>query len=174
LGADIPEVNNTAITLAQASTTAAVADLHITANSYHTDVAALNRRAAQLRAFYSRDLHNRFDPKLWRAEIDGEVVGMALTGPSQDIVGPWVGQLYQIHVHPDHRRKGIGTALHTTCLDAWRAAGITVGVLEVWSRDERAQTFYESHGWRPDGHTRPGPRDDTGDSTYLRLRRTIT
>lgn len=165
------------IRLAQAADTARVAEVHISArNSYydgHVDVAALDRRAAQLRAFYT-DAPERFDRRLWCAELDGEVVGMALTGPSQDIVGPWVGQLYQIHVHPDHWRKGIGTALHTTCLDAWRAAGITVGILEVWSRNERAQAFYESHGWRPDGHTRPGPRDDTGDTTYLRLRRTIT
>jgi ribosomal protein S18 acetylase RimI-like enzyme len=162
------------IRLAQASDTAAVAEVHITArNAYydgHVDVEAMDRRAAQLRMFYSRDLHDRFDRKVWCAEVDGEVVGMAMVGPPGDILGPWVGQLYQLHVHPDHWRRGIGTALHTACLDAWRATGVTVGVLEVWSSNERAQAFYESHGWRPDGHTRPGP----GDSTYLRLRRTIT
>jgi len=160
------------IRLAQAVDTVAVAEVHIAArNSYydgHVDIEALDRRASQLRAWYT-DRPERFARRLWCAEVGGEVVGMALTGPSQDVVGPWVGQLYQIHVHPDHWRKGIGSALHAACLAAWRDAGITVGILEVWSRNERAQSFYESHGWRPDGHTRSGPND----TTYLRLRRTI-
>lgn len=160
------------IRLAQAEDTAAVAEVHITArNSYydgHVDVGALDRRAAQLRTIY-QDMPQRFDRSLWCAEIDGEVVGMALTGPPKDWLGPWVGELYQIHVHPEHWRKGVGSALHATCVEAWRAAGVTVGVVEVWSRNERAQAFYESHGWRPDGHARSGP----GDTTYVRLRRTI-
>lgn len=160
------------IRLAQTEDTAAVAEVHITArNSYyngHVDIDVLDRRAAQLRGIY-RDMPQRFDRALWCAEVDGEVVGMALIGPPKDWLGPWVGELYQIHVHPDHWRKGIGTALHATCVDAWREAGVTVGVVEVWSHNERAQAFYESHGWRPDGHSRPGP----GDTTYVRLRRTI-
>ncbi|WP_166664171.1 GNAT family N-acetyltransferase [Actinophytocola oryzae] len=160
------------IRLATPTDKAAAAEVHIVArNTYyegHVDVAALDRRAAQLRAFYTEKL-DRFDRRLWCAEIDGDVVGMALTGPSMDNLGPWVGQLYQIHVRPDHWREGIGTALHRTCLDAWREAGVTVGVLEVWSNNERAQSFYESHGWRPDGHSRPGK----GETTYRRLRRTI-
>lgn len=103
------------------------------------------------------------------AELDGEIVGMALTGPPKDYLLPWVGQLYQIHVTPNHWRKGIGSALHEACTTAWRETGITVGVLEVWSNNARAQSFYESHGWRPDGNTRKGPAD----TKYVRLRRTI-
>jgi ribosomal protein S18 acetylase RimI-like enzyme len=72
-------------------------------------------------------------------------------------------------VRPDHWRKGIGTALHEACMAAWRKGGITVGVVEVWSHNGRAQAFYESHGWRADGHTRPGPAG----TEYVRLRRTI-
>jgi ribosomal protein S18 acetylase RimI-like enzyme len=163
---------NMEIRLARAADTAAVAEVHITArNTYydgHIDIETLDRRAAQLRAIY-RDMPERFSRKLWCAEIDGEVVGMALTGSPTDWLGPWVGQLHQIHVRPDHWRKGIGTALHDTCIDAWRSAGVTVGVLEVWSRNERAQAFYESHGWRLDGHSRPGG----GGTSYVRLRRTI-
>jgi len=163
---------NMEILLAVAEDTAAVAEVHITArNTYydgHVDIAKLDRRAAQLREFY-RSAPERFDRRLWCAKIDGEVVGMALTGPSLDNFGPWVGQLYQIHVHPDHWRKGVGSALHTACIEAWREGGVTVGMLEVWSRNERAQAFYESHGWRPDGHIRPGDAD----TTYIRLRRTI-
>lgn len=149
-----------------------MAEVHIAArNTYydgHVDIAELDRRADELRTIY-RDMPERFNRTLWCAELDGELVGMALTGPSFAWLGPWVGQLHQIHVHPDHWRKGIGTALHDKCVTAWRESGVTVGVLEVWSQNDKAQSFYESHGWRPDGHTRPGP----GDTTYLRLRRTI-
>jgi ribosomal protein S18 acetylase RimI-like enzyme len=163
---------NMEISLARAEDTAAVAEVHITArNSYYdgfVDIAKLDRRAAQLREFY-QTAPERLERRLWCAKIDGEVVGMALIGPSQDNLGPSVGQLYQIHVHPDHWRKGVGSALHTACMEAWRDAGVTVGTVEVWSRNERAQAFYESHGWRPDGHTRPG---DAG-TTYIRLRRTV-
>lgn len=132
------------------------------------DVDVLDRRAALLRTFYG-DLRGRFDRRLLCAELDGEVVGTALTGPPRDNFGPWVGELYRLHVHPGHRRTGIGGRLHDACLSAWRAAGVTVGVLEVWSLDTGAQAFYESHGWRPDGHTRTGA-DGTG---HLRLRRAI-
>jgi ribosomal protein S18 acetylase RimI-like enzyme len=160
------------IRLAEHADGAAVAEVHIAArNAYydgHLEVEALDRRAAQLRAIYG-GMPERFERNLWCAEVDGEIVGMALIGPPKAWLGPWVGELYQIHVRPDHWRKGIGTALHDVCVESWRDAGITVGVLEVWSRNERAQAFYESHGWRPDGHTRRGYEDDT----YVRLRRTI-
>lgn len=163
---------NVEIRLAAAEDALAVAEVHIASrNAYYegqVDVEALDRRAAQLRGFYQGN-PERFDRRLWCAEQDGEVVGMALTGPPSDYLLPWVGQLYQIHVRPDHWREGIGTALHTACVTAWRDAGVTVGVLEVWSNNERARAFYESHGWRPDGNTRKGPAD----TRYVRLRRTI-
>lgn len=163
---------NVKIRLAEPADALAVAEVHIRSrNSYYegqVDLEALDRRAAQLRMFYTDD-PARFDRRLWCAELDGDVVGMALTGPPLDYLLPWVGQLYQIHVHPDHVRKGIGTRLHDACVTAWREAGITVGVLEVWSNNQRAQAFYESHGWRPDGDERTGPSE----TTYVRLRRTI-
>ncbi|MFL6123776.1 N-acetyltransferase family protein [Actinophytocola sp.] len=160
------------IRLAERADGAAVAEVHIEGrNAYyngHVDVETLDRRAAQLRGIYG-DMPTRFDRNLWCAEVDGEIVGMALVGPPQEWLGPWVGELYQIHVRPDHWRRGIGSALHEACMGAWRAGGITVGVVEVWSRNDRAQAFYESHGWRADGHTRPGPAG----TEYVRLRRTI-
>lgn len=152
---------------------AAVAEVHIEArNAYydgHVDVADLERRTAQLRAFYPNLLASRFDGRLLSASIDGTVVGMALTGPPRDNFGPWVGELYQIHVRPEHWRKGVGTRLHEECVAAWRATGVTVGVLEVWFRNDRARAFYESHGWLPDGHIR-----EARDGTHARLRRAIT
>lgn len=132
-------------------------------------VELLDRRATELRTFY-RDRHDRFDRRLWCAKLDGSVVGMALVGPPLDNFGPWVGQLHQLEVHPAHRGRGIGARLHETCVESWRASGVTVGVLEVLSRNVSAVSFFESHGWRPDGHTRVG----RGDVSYLRLRRAVS
>jgi RimJ/RimL family protein N-acetyltransferase len=46
-----------------------------------------------------------------------------------------------------------------------RDASLTTGVLEAWESNSRAQAFYARHGWRPDGHRRPGPGGD-----YVRMR----
>lgn len=122
----------------------------------------------RLRSFYG-DMNGRFTRDTWYAELDGEVVGTATTGPPRAIFGPWVGELHHLEVHPDHRRQGIGTRLHNACVDTWRSRGITVAVVELPTDDTPTHDFYESHGWRPDGHTRQGLQG----IAYLRLRRAI-
>lgn len=121
----------------------------------------------RLRSFYG-DMAGRFARDVWYAEVDGEVVGTAMTGPPRGIYGPWVGELYRLEVREGHRRRGIGARLHDACLTAWRSRGVTVGILELRAADETSRDFYESHGWRPDGHTRPGQQGE-----YVRLRRAI-
>lgn len=127
----------------------------------HVEVTAPDARALLMRSFYP-DGHARFDSVVFRAEADGVTVGTARVGPPHDLFGPWVGQLHELTVAEGHRGRGVGTRLHDACLSAWRAAGVTVGMLEVATPAEL--DFYESRGWTPDGHTR---------SAYLRLRRTI-
>lgn len=143
-------------------------DIQLADPADYDEVAVLDRRATELRSFY-RDHHDRFNRRLWCAKVDGVVVGMALAGPPLDNFGPWVGQLHQLQVAPAHQGQGIGARLHETCVESWRASGITVGVLEVSSGNVSATAFFESHGWRPDGHTRPG----FGDTSYVRLRRAV-
>jgi ribosomal protein S18 acetylase RimI-like enzyme len=131
------------------------------------DVERLDRRATELRTFYPGG-HERFTRRLWQVALAGEVVGVALTGPPLDNLGPWVGQLHRLEVQAAHRGKGIGATLHEQCLQGWRAAGITVAVLELPTDNKEAQSFYESHGWQTDGHTREGLH-----KKYQRLRRTV-
>jgi len=123
----------------------------------------------ELRRAHFGDMGGRFTHDTWHAEVDGEVVGTAKIGPPRGILGPWVGELYLLEVREDHRRRGIGGRLHEACLAAWRTRGVTVGVVEVPVADVATRDFYESHGWRSDGHTRTG-LDGTG---HVRLRRTI-
>lgn len=96
------------------------------------------------------------------------LVGVLAMGPplDADVDASAVGQLYQIHVRPGHWGQGIGSLLHGAFVERLRDTSSGAGVLEAWERNARAQAFYARHGWRPDGHRRPGPAG--GD--YLRLR----
>jgi ribosomal protein S18 acetylase RimI-like enzyme len=100
-------------------------------------------------------------------QADG-LAGILMTGPpyEPDVDAATVGQLYQIHVRPGSWGQGVGSHLHAEFVRLLRDASLTTGVLEAWERNTRAQAFYTRHGWRPDGHRRPGP----GDADYVRMR----
>lgn len=103
------------------------------------------------------------------AAQDGKIVGILSMGrpnsPTMD--ARTVGQLYQIHVIPSHWGNGIGARLHTSFVDYLTDSSLSTGLLEVWERNTRAQSFYSKLGWKPDGDRRPGP--DGSDYVFLRL-----
>ncbi|MEV7029987.1 GNAT family N-acetyltransferase [Streptomyces sp. NPDC093272] len=68
-------------------------------------------------------------------------------------------KLFQFHVDPAHWRTGIGTALHTACLEQWRADGRRTAVLDVHVDNRRAQAFYARQGWVPDPEQPPAEGD---------------
>ena len=98
----------------------------------------------------------------------GETVGILAMGPplDPDVDAAAAGQLYQIHVRPGSWGQGVGSRLHAAFVQRLRDASLTTGVLEAWERNSRAQAFYARHGWKPDGHHRPGPAD----ANYVRMR----
>ncbi|MGW1555681.1 N-acetyltransferase family protein [Streptomyces sp. NPDC002144] len=102
------------------------------------------------------------------AEQAGELAGILMAGPpyEPDVDAETVGQLYQIHVRPGSWGQGVGGRLHAEFVRLLRDASLATGVLEAWARNSRAQDFYVRHGWRPDGHHRPGP----GGADYVRMR----
>jgi RimJ/RimL family protein N-acetyltransferase len=102
------------------------------------------------------------------AEQESELVGVVAMGPpyEADVDASSAGQLYQIHVHPGRWGRGIGSHLHAAFVQFLRDRSLATGVLEAWERNSRAQAFYARHGWRPDGHHRPGP----GNTRYVRMR----
>lgn len=95
---------------------------------------------------------------------DGHLAGIASfrtpPGAPADTV-----KLFQFHVDPGQWRAGIGTALHTACVEEWRANGRRTAVLEVHAGNRRAQAFYARRGWVPD----PG-RPPAEDDHHLHLR----
>ncbi|MER7839812.1 GNAT family N-acetyltransferase [Streptomyces sp. NPDC096040] len=68
-------------------------------------------------------------------------------------------KLFQFHVDPGHWRAGIGTALHTACLEQWRADGKRTAVLDVHIGNRRARAFYARQGWGPDPEHPPADGD---------------
>jgi ribosomal protein S18 acetylase RimI-like enzyme len=68
-------------------------------------------------------------------------------------------KLFQFHVDPDHWRGGVGTALHTACVEEWRADGKRTAVLDVYVDNRRAQAFYARQGWIPDPENPPAEGD---------------
>jgi ribosomal protein S18 acetylase RimI-like enzyme len=81
------------------------------------------------------------------AARDGELVGIAMSGPPQeDVTSGWTRQLYVLYVYAADHGTGAGRAL----LDA------VVGSSEptaLWVADPnpRAQAFYRKHGFVADG-----------------------
>ncbi len=85
----------------------------------------------------------------WVAEVDGAVVGMLsmvhmrrMPRPGRSAAG-W-GYLQQMFVLPDHRNRGVGSALLTAAVDAGLAAGFLHVVLHP---APRAEAFYRRHGF---------------------------
>ncbi|MER7811114.1 GNAT family N-acetyltransferase [Streptomyces sp900116325] len=105
---------------------------------------------------------DRPDATVLCAERDGTLVGVAAFAVRDGVM-----HLTQLHVSPSHWRTGIGTELHTACVDAWRQAGVDSTQLEVFVHNTRAQSFYADRGWTPDpDHPRAG--------THLILRLTVS
>ncbi|MET7379742.1 GNAT family N-acetyltransferase [Streptomyces sp. NPDC005526] len=143
------------------------------------DVAALMVRA---RSTYYPDGMPDADadwPARWREAIerpgsrvlcavrDGRLIGVASFRTPEGAPAETV-KLFQFHVDPGHWRTGVGTALHTACMERWRADGRRTAVLEVHAGNRRAQAFYAARGWTADQDVPADPGDH-----HLVLRRTV-
>ncbi|OLZ62310.1 GNAT family N-acetyltransferase [Streptomyces sp. IMTB 2501] len=154
-----------------------ITDLHTLARTayYHAGGIAeseLNSPEAHSdrREMWSRALQDDTKTVLC-AMRQGETVGVLAMGPplEADVDAAFVGQLYQIHVRPGSWGLGIGGRLHAAFVRFLRDASLTTGVLEAWERNGRAQAFYARHGWKPDGHRRPGPGNTHYERMFLEL-----
>ena len=65
--------------------------------------------------------------------------------------GEWLEAMY---VLPSAWGGGLADELHAAALDQLRAHGATRARLWVLELNGRARSFYERHGWRPDGTSR--------------------
>lgn len=77
---------------------------------------------------------------------DGELIGIAMSGPPEDRAAAWSRQLYVLYVHASDHGTGAGQALLEAVLDPGEPV-----MLWVADPNPRAQAFYRKHGFAPDG-----------------------
>jgi GNAT superfamily N-acetyltransferase len=80
------------------------------------------------------------------AERDGELVGIAMSGPLLDAAPAGARQLYVLYVRAAHHGTGAGRALLEAVVDPREPAALWVA-----DPNPRAQAFYRRHGFVADG-----------------------
>jgi GNAT superfamily N-acetyltransferase len=85
------------------------------------------------------------------AERDGELVGIAMSGPPEDAAAAWTRQLYVLYVYAADHGTGAGQALLEAVIDSAEPAALWVA-----DPNPRAQAFYRKHGFAADGTARSG------------------
>ncbi|MFC7329563.1 GNAT family N-acetyltransferase [Marinactinospora rubrisoli] len=94
--------------------------------------------------------------RLLVATDDRAVVGFVAIGPAED-PDRWPGtdaEIYALHVHADHVRRGHGSRLLNAAVDHLVEDGFRT--VHVWTpeADNPLRAFAEAAGWRPDGARR--------------------
>jgi GNAT superfamily N-acetyltransferase len=80
------------------------------------------------------------------AERDGELIGIAMSGPPLDAAAAWARQLYVLYVVAADHGTGAGLALLAAVLDPEEPVALWVA-----DPNSRAQAFYRKHGFVADG-----------------------
>ena len=75
-------------------------------------------------------------------EVETHVVGTLMAG--YDGHRGWI---YLLAVHPEHRRRGLGSALLTRAQDELAARGCLKINLQVMAENQDVVAFYQAHGF---------------------------
>jgi [ribosomal protein S18]-alanine N-acetyltransferase len=78
------------------------------------------------------------------------------------------GEILNLAVAPEHRRKGIGALLLESALDALRTRGVVAVFLEVRVSNQAAIHLYQAKGFRPIGQRHGYYRRPVEDAMVLR------
>jgi ribosomal protein S18 acetylase RimI-like enzyme len=86
---------------------------------------------------------------------DGAFAGFTACGTSRDPdAGPEVGEIWSFFVAEDRWRRGVGRALMAAALEELRERGYEQATVWSFDTNERANAFYEAHGFARDGAER--------------------
>lgn len=83
------------------------------------------------------------------AEREGELIGLAMSGPAQDADAAWARQLFVLYVLVAEHGTGAGPALLAAVVDPAESVALWVA-----DPNPRAQAFYRKHGFVADGASR--------------------
>ena len=85
---------------------------------------------------------------------DGAIRGFATTAPARDNDLPDLGELCALYVDPGCWKRGIGGALVAAARQRLVEQGYRYALLWVLAGNDRAEHFYRTDGWIPDGMVR--------------------
>ena len=106
--------------------------------------------------------------RVWLAERDGRVIGLAATAPARDPGHPpRTAELTAIYLASGVAGSGAGRALLAHATGDLVRRGFGGAVLWVFAGNLRARRFYELAGWRLDGATKQVER---GGGSFAELR----
>jgi GNAT superfamily N-acetyltransferase len=106
------------------------------------------------------------------AEDDGELLGFSACGESRDEdAASGVGEVRSFFVAAGLWGRGVGRALMGAVLDSLRERGCTEVTVWSFAANERANRFYEAHGFARDGAERTEAA--WADLLELRYRRSL-
>jgi GNAT superfamily N-acetyltransferase len=106
------------------------------------------------------------------AEDAEELVGLTACGKSRDAdAGPTVGEVRTFFVAPGQWRRGVGRALMEAALKELRERGYAEATVWSFAANDRANAFYEAHGFTRDGAERT--QETWAHITEVRYRRAL-
>jgi ribosomal protein S18 acetylase RimI-like enzyme len=86
---------------------------------------------------------------------DGELAGFTACGASRDPdVGPEIAEIWSFFVARDRWRHGVGRALMAAALRDLGQHRYSAATLWSFAANDRANAFYEAHGFARDGSER--------------------
>jgi GNAT superfamily N-acetyltransferase len=94
---------------------------------------------------------DRQKPQTIVAAEEGRILGFATTAPSRDPDLTDHGELFALYVDPEHWGRRIGVGLVQAARARLFELGFRHAVLWVMEGNARAERFYRSDGWAPDG-----------------------
>jgi GNAT superfamily N-acetyltransferase len=107
------------------------------------------------------------------ADEQSELIGHVTFGSSRDEdAAAGVGEVRAFFVHPSAWRRGVGRSLMAAGLDGLRELGYEHATVWSFAANDRANAFYETHGFSRDGTTRT--EEVWADLPEVRYRRDLT
>ena len=106
------------------------------------------------------------------AEDDGELLGFTGCGESRDAdAGSEVGEINTFYVRAGRWRRGVGRALMDSALADLAERGYAEATVWSFAANDRANAFYERHGFTRDGAERR--EEQWADIPEIRYRRAL-